>query len=619
MKNGFFRIAVVEPKLKLANIKHNTQCSLELLEILPRDVDLICFTPFSATGNTIGHLFKDSLVIEEQKIFIQEISNWCKQRKKKAIVSIVDSSDVLKNLGVIEDRFEYKKEPLEFLGIFDEEGVFNILKTENAENNRYLTITINDDIKIVWEMTPQYADEESMHNHACRIASRNRTLTMIRSSRYESTSFNVFLGEHGFYELGEKLAAEVKESKYGRIYMADFDLERVKGHKRRNTVDIENESSIRETFFEGYFDLEFRILYRNFPCLYFFSPELREKLGNQEYDSLLENAFSTRDEFSQYYERILEMASWGLARRIEFLGDKTKVILGLSGGLDSTCALLIAKRAFAILGRSISDLLVISMPGLGTSDITKSNAFKLADAIKCSFKEIPINEAVIKHLESIGHDINKKDVTFENAQARERTQILMDMANRVGGFVLGTGDLSEIAIGFSTYNGDHISMYNVNSSIPKSLMRLLVAHEAQCQPELSDILRAIVATPVSPELLPPTQDGEIKQQTEKIVGSYELIDFFLYHHQNYYMSPRDILYRAYLTFNEKYELSEIYSSLVSFYKRMISSQFKRNCSSDGAAVQSVHLAPQGDGFMMPSDADVSLWLQDLDDIKEFYM
>lgn len=338
--------------------------------------------------------------------------------------------------------------------------------------------------------------------------------------------------------------------------------------------------------------------------------------------------FVPRDEraLASRCEEILAIQAAGLARRISHTGLRS-VVIGLSGGLDSTLALLVSARAFDRLGLDRSGILAITMPGFGTTGKTKGNAKRLADALGVTLEEIKITKAVQQHFRDIGQDAENRDVTYENSQARERTQILMDRANMVGALVIGTGDLSELALGWATYNGDHMSMYGVNSTVPKTLVRHLVAYCADTAPafagaadsdaeakahKLALALRSVLETPVSPELLPP-EDGEISQKTEDIVGPYELHDFFLYHMVRWGSSPAKILFLATRAF-DAYDRSTILSWMRVFYRRFFAQQFKRSCLPDGPKVGSVTLSPRSD-WRMPSDASAAIWLKELENIE----
>ncbi len=311
-------------------------------------------------------------------------------------------------------------------------------------------------------------------------------------------------------------------------------------------------------------------------------------------------------------ELILTMQVAGLKRRLLHTNAK-KLVIGLSGGLDSTLALLASVRALRAAGRPLSDIVGVTMPCFGTTDRTFNNTVRLSRTLKITLKKIDIAKSVLRHLKEIGHDLSVHDVTYENAQARERTQVLMDIANDVGGLVVGTGDLSELALGWATYNGDHMSMYAVNAGVPKTLVRYLVRHEAMSgRPKLKNILFDILDTPVSPELLP-AKDGEIAQKTEEIVGPYELHDFFLYYVVRMGFSPKKIYRLAIRTFDGVYSEETVYRWLKTFYSRFFAQQFKRSCLPDGVKVGSVTLSPRGD-WRMPSDASRAAWLAELDEI-----
>ena len=314
-------------------------------------------------------------------------------------------------------------------------------------------------------------------------------------------------------------------------------------------------------------------------------------------------------------EEILQIQSWGLRRRLEHSHAKTAVV-GVSGGLDSALALLVAARAMDLLGRPHSDLLAVTMPCFGTTARTKGNAELLCERLGATLRQIDIKAAVDLHFRDIGHDPAMRDVTYENAQARERTQVLMDLANEHSGLVVGTGDLSELALGWATYNGDHMSMYGVNASIPKTLVRHLVAYEAQRTSDaaLRQVLLDILDTPVSPELLPPSE-GEIQQRTEDLVGPYELHDFFLYYMIRWGFGPAKVLRLALYAFKGAYDRRTVLHWLKNFCRRFFAQQYKRSCLPDGPKVGSVSLSPRGD-WRMPSDAQSSLWLAELDRLEQ---
>ena len=303
----------------------------------------------------------------------------------------------------------------------------------------------------------------------------------------------------------------------------------------------------------------------------------------------------------------------GLKKRLEHTGSRTAVV-GISGGLDSTLALLVTGKAFDLLGLDHRGIIAVTMPGFGTTDRTYENALSLIRSLDAELKEVSIVEAVRVHFRDIGQDENVHDVTYENSQARERTQILMDIANRLGGMVIGTGDMSELALGWATYNGDHMSMYGVNASVPKTLVRHLVRWYAEScnDSELEKVLFDVLDTPVSPELLPP-EDGKISQKTEDIVGPYELHDFFLYYVLRFGCTPKKIYRLAEYAFAGTYDEKTIKKWLTTFYRRFFSQQFKRSCLPDGPKVGTVAVSPRGD-LRMPSDACARIWLDELQEL-----
>jgi NAD+ synthase (glutamine-hydrolysing) len=310
-------------------------------------------------------------------------------------------------------------------------------------------------------------------------------------------------------------------------------------------------------------------------------------------------------------EEILNIQATGLAKRLEHTASKT-VTLGISGGLDSCLALLVAVRAFTMLKLPPSGILAVTMPSFGTTARTKGNAWALCEALGVTCKEIDISDSVRLHLRDISHSEEDRDVVYENAQARVRTLVLMDLANQTGGIVIGTGDLSELALGWTTYNGDHMSMYAVNSGVPKTLVRHIVRHvvDTSKDDKLAATLTDILDTPVSPELLPP-EEGQISQRTEELVGPYELHDFFLYHVVRWGRRPREIFGLARVAFSDAYPGDVILKWLKVFYQRFFAQQFKRSCMPDGPKVGSVTLSPRGD-WRMPSDAALDVWLRELE-------
>ena len=310
-------------------------------------------------------------------------------------------------------------------------------------------------------------------------------------------------------------------------------------------------------------------------------------------------------------ELILSMQAAGLKKRLKHTNSATAVI-GISGGLDSSLALLVTVRAFQALGKDPKDIVAVTMPCFGTTDKTLQNSLKLMEALGVTSRTVPVKDAVLQHFKDISHDENNKNTAYENAQARMRTLVLMDIANDANGIVIGTGDLSELALGWATYNGDHMSMYGVNASVPKTLVRHLIAYEGKrLGGAAGAVLEDILHTEISPELLPP-EDGKIAQKTEELVGPYELHDFYLYHAVRWGFPPEKVLYLAKAAFKEKYSDDTLRKWLKNFYRRFFSQQFKRSCLPDGVKIGSVSLSPRGD-WRMPSDAESRLWLEKLEE------
>ena len=406
----------------------------------------------------------------------------------------------------------------------------------------------------------------------------------------ESTTDMVFTGSDLIAENGSVLASDVSLLGGGLIF-SEIDVDKLVSERMRMSTFPPASGDYISVPFS--LDVEKTGITRSFPR----HPFVPENEGERE----------------RRCRTILTLQALGLARRLEASHASTAVI-GLSGGLDSTLALLVAVRAYSILGRDMKDIIAITMPCFGTTQRTKSNAQRLAEALGVTFRTIDITKSVLQHFSDIGQDKDDLSVTYENSQARERTQVLMDVANKSGGIVIGTGDLSELALGWATYNGDHMSMYGVNSSIPKTLVRYLVRYVADTSDkEESDVLMDILATPVSPELLP-AKDGEISQVTEDIVGPYELHDFFLYYMVRFGFSPRKIYRMARLAFTGEYDAATIRKWLCTFTRRFFSQQFKRSCLPDGPKVGTVTLSPRSD-WRMPSDASAEAWIKEAEGIE----
>ena len=407
----------------------------------------------------------------------------------------------------------------------------------------------------------------------------------------ESTTDMVFAGHNLIAESGTTLG-EAQRFTGGLLY-GDIDLQKLTAERRRtNTAQSAADPAFTEEFFD--YPLRETRLERQFPATPFVPVQ--------------------KNELDDRCGEILQMQAVGLMTRLRHIHCKD-VVIGLSGGLDSTLALIVTVMAFDRLGLPRTGIHAITMPCFGTTDRTYQNACGLARAYGTDLREIPIRDSVLQHFADIGHDPACHDVTYENGQARERTQVLMDFANQCGGIVIGTGDLSELALGWTTYNGDHMSMYGVNASVPKTLVRYLVAHTAeQSDAKLREVLLDVLDTPVSPELLPPEESGEIRQKTEDLVGPYLLHDFFLYHMVRFSMPPTKIFRMACIAFSGQFAPDVILKWERIFYRRFFSQQFKRSCLPDGVKIGSVTLSPRGD-WRMPSDACADQWLRQLEQIK----
>ena len=412
----------------------------------------------------------------------------------------------------------------------------------------------------------------------------------------ESTTDLVFSGHSLIAENGQILAESERFQFDSQLIFADVDLDRLVGERQRNS-----------TFASGQPEQAFRL--QTFTLSDGRVAALSRRLSK--------TPFVPQDELerSARCQEIFQIQTSGLIKRLRHTGSH-RVVIGLSGGLDSTLALLVTVKAFKRLNLDVKGIVALTMPGFGTTKRTRSNAEALARQLGVELRVISIDPAVRQHFQDIGHDAARHDITYENSQARERTQILMDIANQVGGLVIGTGDLSELALGWCTYNGDHMSMYAVNSGVPKTLVRYLVDWCARDEfsGRTSEILDDICATPVSPELLPPDDDGNIAQKTEQLVGPYELHDFFLYQVVRMHFPPEKVLLLAQQAFAGEYLRADLIKWLKQFYWRFFSQQFKRSCLPDGPKVGSVALSPRGD-WRMPSDASADLWLAQLEGLQ----
>ena len=410
---------------------------------------------------------------------------------------------------------------------------------------------------------------------------------------HESTTDTVYGGHAILAENGTLLAENRRFQRESEIIYADVDVERL------------NMSRISEGSFQN-FDVSDRNILQ-------LDGHVFQGVSSLKYRRVAPQPFvpGTLEDRDEVCSEIFQIQCAGLAKRLE-VTHAEKAVIGVSGGLDSTLALLVVRETFQMLGMPFRNIAALTMPGFGTTGRTRNNSQILSEILGADLRTVDIRPACLRHFEDIGHDAEVLDVTYENVQARERTQILMDTANRERGLVIGTGDLSEIALGWSTYNADHMSMYAVNCGVPKTLVRHMVRWYADRHPgKLGDVLRDIIETPVSPELLPADKDGKIVQKTESILGAYELHDFYLYHFVKYGAEPEKLRFLARYAFGERYPDEEIERTLKIFLRRFFTQQFKRSCIPDGPKVGSICLSPRAD-WRMPSDASAALWLSELE-------
>ncbi len=412
----------------------------------------------------------------------------------------------------------------------------------------------------------------------------------------ESTTDVVFAGNGLIYENGNQLAHNDRFSFEEQLVISEIDVEHLRAERRINTTFAASKGNIPADKKPVRIATEFVN-----------SKELNLTRTFERHPFVPQGAA-----LNERCEEVFSIQVAGLAQRLVHTGAKTAVI-GISGGLDSTLALLVCVKTFDKLGLSRKNIIGVTMPGFGTTNRTYHNAISLMNSLGITVREISIKEACIQHFKDINHDINVHDVTYENAQARERTQILMDIANQTGGMVIGTGDLSELALGWATYNGDHMSMYGVNGSIPKTLVKYLVKWVAENEVDETSCITLldIVDTPISPELIPADENGDIKQKTEDLVGPYELHDFFLYYFMRFGFRPSKIFMLASLAFKEVYDEETIKKWLLIFFRRFFNQQFKRSCLPDGPKVGSISISPRGD-WRMPSDASAAAWLKEIE-------
>ena len=628
---GYIKVGAFVNKLHLGNPKENAKEIIKgLTEGIKKEVAILLTPELSLTGYTCGDMFLQDKLLKESLNALEEIKETTKDKDIIVLVGIpleIDNelyncATVLekgKILGVIPKTFipnynefyearwfssskNLKRNKINLLG--EEVPVSTNLLFR--ENEICFAVEICEDL---WTVNPpSNSHAQAGANIIFNLSSSNegigkheyrKNLVSMQSAKTisayiyassgpgESSSDILFGGASMIYENGSLLAENKRFTFENNLITADIDIKKLQNGRLKNKSYMAN-AKLEE--------------YLTIPVFLKYSKKLERVY--KEYPFVPSNILERK----KRSEEILDIASTALARRLMTL-NHSKCVIGMSGGLDSTLAFLIIIRALKKLNRDATDILGITMPGFGTTSRTYDNACNLVKEYGGVLKEISIKEACLVHLKDIGLDENDRSVAYENAQARERTQILMDVANKENGIVIGTGDLSELALGWCTYNGDHMSMYAVNSSIPKTLVRYLVEYVKEEETgKKKEILEDILNTPISPELLPPDKLGNMLQKTESTIGPYVLHDFFLYHFVRYGAEPKKLLYIAINTFKDTFTKEEIKKWLKVFLNRFFTQQFKRNCIPDGVKVGSISLSPRGD-LRMPSDMDKTIWTE----------
>lgn len=634
MRHGFIKVAAATPDIRVADVDYNKgQIIKQMDEAAEAGAKIIVFPELCITGYTCSDLFLQDILLNSAKKALVEIAEHTKNLDALVFVGVpiavggelynvaaalnhgnilgFTTKSFLPNYGEFYEMRQFRPGPKKAEKILfgGKEIPFGpqLLFVENQMANLIVSAEICED---VWSPVPPSIEAAregatvivncSASDETIGKASYREALISGQSARLisgyiyanagegESTTDLVFGGHNLIAENGTILA-EAKRFSNGIIY-TEFDVQKIANERRKNTTFTETQEHVLPRILFGLEQTE-TILTRTFPSRPFVPRDDQER--------------------AKRCEEILTIQAMGLKKRLAHTHAKSAVV-GISGGLDSTLALLVTAKAFDALGLERSGITAVTMPCFGTTDRTYQNACKMSLKVGATLREVRIGDAVMQHFKDIGHDPQDHSVTYENSQARERTQVLMDIANQTGGLVIGTGDMSELALGWATYNGDHMSMYGVNASVPKTLVRHLVHYYADtCEDSsLKEVLYDVLDTPVSPELLPP-KDGEIAQKTEDLVGPYELHDFFLYYFLRMGYEPGKIYRIAKLSFAGEYDDETIYKWLRTFCWRFFSQQFKRSCLPDGPKVGTVALSPRGD-WRMPSDACVALWIQNLE-------
>ena len=634
MKNGFVKVAAATPDIRVADVEFNTQNIINAMEEAQKNgAKILVFPELCVTGYTCSDLFDHSVLLKASRKALLEIAENTNDKdmlvfigaplevngKLYNVAAAMNQGEIigfttktfLPNYGefyemrqftpgpqiVREITFEGKKIPFGPQILFQAEGMEELVVAAEICEDVWSPVppSIQAALEGATVIVNCSASDETIGKDTYRRALiSGQSARLISGYIYanagegESTTDLVFGGHNIIAENGTILK---ESSRYvNEIIYSEIDLQRITGERRKNTTfqPLDEETLVRVPFTV---EETKTFLTRTFPKKPFVPSDEQTR--------------------AQRCEEILTIQAMGLKKRLAHTNARTAVV-GISGGLDSTLALLVTARAFDMLGRDKKDIIAVTMPCFGTTDRTYQNACEMSKKVGATLIEVPIADAVNIHFRDIGHDPEDHSVTYENCQARERTQVLMDIANKTWGMVIGTGDLSELALGWATYNGDHMSMYGVNASVPKTLVRHLVKYAADDTKDeaLKNVLYDVLDTPVSPELLPP-KDGDIAQKTEDLVGPYELHDFFLYFMLRFGYEPSKIFRIACMTFDGEYDKETIFKWLETFCRRFFSQQFKRSCLPDGPKVGTVALSPRGD-WRMPSDACVAVWMKDLE-------
>ena len=640
MKYGFIRVAAAVPAVKVADVEYNVQEMERLIALAEGDdVEIVCFPELSLTGYTCQDLFKEQLLLAKAEDGLMRLMEFTRKLDVICIVGLpVQSGGLLLNcaaviqqgtlLGVVPKTYLpnynefYEKRwfassqdlnPTEIYLAGSRVSMSSEPKLFQTADGVKFGVEICED---VWAPIPPSnnltmagadivfncsASDELIGKHAylrsliAQQSARTMSGYVYSSCGFgESTQDVVYGGNAMIFENGRLLVEGERFSLQPQLQSAQIDVERLRTERHTNSTFIHAQRDAHACLIEG------------------------KPVGQHPFKltrQIAPHPFIPRpDAMADTCEEILNIQTSGLAKRLVHTRCQ-HVVLGISGGLDSTLALLVCVRTFDKLGYDRKGIVGITMPGFGTSDRTHDNATSLMQSLGISQMEISIAKSVTQHFEDIGHDASVHDTTYENSQARERTQILMDLSNKLGALVIGTGDLSELALGWATYNGDHMSMYGVNAGIPKTLIQYLVRYLAQQEDFAAerDTLIDIVDTPISPELTPADEKGNIQQKTEDLVGPYELHDFFLYYFMRFGFRPSKIYLLAQQAFDGSYDGSTIKKWLTTFCRRFFSQQFKRSCLPDGPKVGSISLSPRGD-WRMASDASSALWLKECEEL-----